>query len=421
MKKIIILLFTVFALNVQAQNDIKVTIDSTSTVISTHNQSIAIQLYLKFSPEKFADYKLINEGFKELNPDLKSKLVSRSFKNQITKKETLTIRPTRISLQIEIDNVSEELIKLFDKDRADMHVSVNKDVFFKVWKEGDISSIKTLSIDRAEFEKATRNKLVLTDGMVQEFIDAKGGEIFLSQNQIDFGAIPSDQSSSNKTEFYAKFKYRSKYAIFKDSPMYFYSEGLIGTNSKDSLNHLSVYPVSFNFLKGTNELSGQLGMEGNQLFTNYRIAGNFYWNGIIPNLVDFTFGENRMRLKPVVKLGFKLYKEVENNRLPGNNKNEFSNQIFADFYYNIPIKKQYTLIFECSAFYDFNLSVNPDKKIMANYSATLGIEIPKTELQTIFKYTWGENGVTYKSNDYLMLGFIVDLFGINKSLVPELK
>ena len=109
----------------------------------------------------------------------------------------------------------------------------------------------------------------------------------------------------------------------------------------------------------------------------------------------------------------KFYKELKNNRPVEINNNEFSNQVFVDYYYYIPIHKIYSLILEGSVFHDFNLKVNPDKKTMFNYSAVLGIDIPKTDFKTIFKYSKGENGITYEKNDYYMIGLMIDAFGLN--------
>ena len=98
----------------------------------------------------------------------------------------------------------------------------------------------------------------------------------------------------------------------------------------------------------------------------------------------------------------KFYKEIENNRAEEIDNNKLSNRIFVDLYYNVPIQKSYSLILEVTAFYDFNSNVKPHKKVMFNYSATLGIDIPNTALKTIFKYAKGQNGISYQSNDYFM-------------------
>jgi len=51
---------------------------------------------------------------------------------------------------------------------------------------------------------------------------------------------------------------------------------------------------------------------------------------------------------------------------------------------------------------------------MHNYSVILGIDIPKTDFKTIFKYVKGQSGISYEKNDYLMIGLMIDLFATKK-------
>lgn len=407
MKYLATLLLFVLVFNSYAQDPIAAVISEHKIQINTvGTNSLFVILTIDFSQEPI-------KGFK-INPDTytydSSYLVSKKYENLVNKGEKIDIGVGKNNFTFTISNVSEDLIKLLKDSIADIYITTNKDIIFDVVK-GD-STLK-LKLDKTQIEKNTRNKLVLTDGMAQELIDAKGGDIYLVQNQFDFGVIPAEQSSSKKTEFNASFVYRKNYSFIKKAPIFLYTEGLVGTDSKDSMNYISVYPVNFNFISGASELIGQLGIEGDQVFSNYRVSGNFCWNGIVPNFVNFTFGEDRLRLKPVVKLGLKFYQEIQNNRIVEFNDNKFSNQVFGEIYYYIPIKKIYSLIINASVFYDFNPNVNPDEVAMYNYSAVFGIDIPKTDFKTIFKYAKGENGINYKSNQYVMIGVMMDLFGLD--------
>lgn len=125
-------------------------------------------------------------------------------------------------------------------------------------------------------------------------------------------------------------------------------------------------------------------------------------------------GEDRLRLKPVLKLGVKLYQEFENNRPIAEGSTEFSNQFYSEFYYYIPVKKLYSLTLRGNAFFDLNDKVNPDNEVKFNYSVVFGIEIPQTGLKTIFKYLRGENGITYERDEVLMIGFMADLFNVQR-------
>lgn len=415
MKYLITLLSLFLSYSMYAQEiEIADIINRETSINTTNRNSITITFEIDFSKQNLNDFLIDDESFDDLNVDLNPELISKKYPNLLTQGEEITWGVKQKRITCKISNISDELISKFKESIALIYVKIDKDIIFNVLKNNDITTIKTLKINKTQIEKVTSSKPFLTETAAKELIDAKGGEIFLTQNKFDFGIIPAEQSSSSKTEVNVSFNYRTRYSFLKDKlPVFFSAEGLIGSNSKDSLNYVSIYPVNYNFLKRNNEFIVQVGVEGNQVFSNYRISGNFFWNGIIPNIVDLTFGEDRLRLKPVIKAGIKFYQEIENNRPIEINNNEFSNQVFGEFYYYIPIQKIYSLIIGGTAFYDFNSKVNPDNIAMFNYSATLGIDIPKTDFKTIFKYSKGENGISYQTNDYFMIGLMIDSFGLN--------
>ncbi|MEQ8477014.1 hypothetical protein [Fulvivirga sp.] len=396
--------------------------------------SMAQDTDVKTATVEDADFKINSIGSPELNIDLKLalpegfQLDDESFFDLNngyvallkSKKYAELIDPDAVKVELApaagnvirfiITGFSQKLSELIAKEDADIHITTNAAIHFSA-----IKGTETLSyqLKVADVEKYTSNKIILTEAMEEELIAAKGGSIFMTSNVFDFGVLPQDKSENTATEFYASFKYRSKYSFAKDKPIFFYGEGLLTTDSQDTLNYLSLYPVSYNFSKSKSEIIAQVGVEGNQTFQNYRVAANIYWQGLLENLVDLTFGEDRLRLKPVIKIGAKFYQEMENNRPVEIEDHEFSNQVFGQIYYYIPIKKQYSLILDGNAFYDFNTSVNPDEEVKFNYTVTLGIEIPKTDFKTILKIVGGENGITYQKDQLLMIGFMADLFSLN--------
>jgi hypothetical protein len=399
----------------QEINNAKI-INKALKINTINGNSISIEFEIDWPDNESKEYKIDDESFHRLNPNLNLRLGTKKYSELLNNGEQIDIGITKNQIiTFDITNLSDEFMNLLEDKTLGFYIKIDEDIVFEIIKNKDETTLKKFKITKLQIEENSKNKsIILTDQMAKELIDAKGGEIFLTENKFDFGIIPAEQSSSSKTEFNAAFFYRTKYSFLNEKlPIFFSSEGLIGSNSKDSLNHITIYPINYNFFKGTNELVGQLGIEGNQVFSNYRISGNFSWNAIIPNIIDLTFGEDRLRLKPVIKTGIKFYQEIENNRSLKLDNNEFSNQVFGEFYYYIPIQKIYSLILEGTAFYDFNPNVNPDKKMMFNYSAILGIDIPKTEFKTIFKYSKGENGISYQKNDYLMIGLMIDAFGLN--------
>ena len=398
-----------FTLSCFSQNIESVKIIGTETLINTiGGNSITINLKVDFSVDELNGYIIDDVTFESLNSNVKAELVSKKQPKLVAQGETITVLANPKKIAFEIENVSDDLISLLQDSIADIYISTNSEITFNVIKGSDTIKVK---ITQLQIEKHTQSNMILTKLMGEELINARGGDIFVSQNNIDFGIIPSEQASSGKTEYNASFQFRTKYSFLKDLPVFLYTKGLISSNSNDSLNFISVYPINYDFFIGNNKLVGQLGVEGNQTFSSYRISGNFYWNGLMPNLVDLTFGENRLRLKPVISVGLKVYKEIENNRPVELNSNEFSNQIYSQFYYYIPIQKVYSIILNGTAYYDFSSKVNPDSKLMYNYSLALGIDIPKTDFKTIFKYSKGNNYVTQESNDYFMIGLLIDMLG----------
>jgi hypothetical protein len=390
-------------------------IESFETNIRTIGESsIIFSLYPDFIKNNHAEYEMDNELFDANAAQLKPQLIFKEKDNDISLADfNMFASVSPKAIHFTISNPSEDLIDKLLQDFLDPYIKVEHSIVFEIWKNRDPSTLIPVKIEILQIETYTGNKPNLTEAMAEELISSKEGDIGLIDNKIDFGIIPAEQSVSQRTEFNVSFNYKKQYRFLKnDLPIFFYSEALIGTNSLDSLNYISIYPLSYNFINGTNEFIGQVGIDANQVFSNYRISANFFWNAIVPNAIDLTFGENRLRLNPVFKLGVKFYQEVENNRAEEIDNNKFSNQIFTDLYYYIPIQKSYSLILEGTAFYDFNTSVNPHKKAMFNYSATLGIDIPNTIFRTIFKYAKGQNGISYQSNDYYMFGFMISTFNI---------
>jgi hypothetical protein len=341
------------------------------------------------------------DDFMELNAAVKARLGDNGG-NFLSGPE-LTVAAGRKAIRIIIENLSKTDLETL-KDNTDKYfISLNGPITFNSTTE-----VK-YAIPADEFKKSSLGKILVTDDVADELVNAAGGPLYAIQNTIDFGVSPRKDTATNQTEFFLQFGYRKAYTI-KSTPLFFFAEGLLSTYANDSLTFVNIYPVNYKITGKQNEIVAQAGIEGNQRFTNFRASGTFYWQGLISNLVDLTMGEDRLRLKPVLKLGVKFYQEFENNRPAENSDTEFSNQFYSEFYYYIPVKKLYSLTLKGNAFYDLNEKVNPDKEIKLNYSVIFGIEVPGTGLKTVFKYVRGENGITYEKDEMLMIGFMADLF-----------
>lgn len=402
-------LFNVFSLNAQSKtlnlNDINTKIDTRS-----NPKLITLNLYLS----------LPNKNYQVNGPSINNLqcYIVIGDKKYIATISSFNGGGITIKSQLEIDDIAKRLEEL----KLNHYVEIDQPLVFKIVEVDPISGnispskTKTVTISEIQMSKWTKNAFFkLTKDQKEALINEKGGEAIIAENSIDIGYVSESESASGNNEVNVSFKYRD---YWKNSNKIGYSfEGLLSTNSKDSLNYFSIYPLISNLGKldkeGNYNIIGKAGVEGNQTFSNYRISANLSIQGIIPNLIDLTAGENRLRLKPVINIGIKFYNEVKNNRRI-NTDNEVSNQVFTDFYYYVPIHKSFSLTVNGTAFYDFSKKINPNKKISYNFDATLGFIVSKG-FKTVFKYTKGNNIVTFERGDFFSIGVLSDIFsGINQ-------
>jgi hypothetical protein len=343
-----------------------------------------------------------DETFHELNQNLSPSL--QSVGNTVNGDGlTVSIDPAvNNTIRITLEKFTQEQLKALYKHGTDCFIAIAAPVQFTSDKNN------RYSFSPQEIKTATHQSIKLNSATLSELIEAKGGPIYSIQNNIDFGVVPKT-SETEQTEYYIRFGYRTSYPL-NNVPLFFFAEGLLTTNSQDSLNYITIYPINYKLAGKLSEVVIQTGVEGNQRFSNFRSSASIYWQGLIPNLVNFTMGEDRLRLKPVLKIGARFYQEFENNRPAEVSGNESANQLYADFYYYIPIKKIYSATLQANTFYDTNKKVNPNKEVKYNYALTLGVDIPNTGIKTIFKYAAGENNITYKKDEIFLIGFMADLF-----------
>jgi hypothetical protein len=179
------------------------------------------------------------------------------------------------------------------------------------------------------------------------------------------------------------------------------------------LNEFALYPIYLNKIffpekaVPAYEISLLAGMESNQKFTMQRMAVAGCVQSLIPNLIDFTGGANRLRLKPVIKIGLKGLFEYQDKRL--NQSKDNDGQAFAELYYYIPVFKTYCVLIEGNAFNVFT-GKNSGLGWKYKYNLTFGVEIQGTELKVIAKYSQGENDVNFIYDSQLLLGLMLDFF-----------
>ena len=411
MKKIILLslLYGIILSYAWAQDEVKI-IKTEAGINTIGTNNISIKLFFEIPKDhKFVDSK-INRLYRNERFSLKL------FNNNVLFETSTT---TAIGAFVQgglvflFKDVDDEFLEYIVKSQNEHHIEIERDDLEIVYATNKDTIIE--KITKQQIIESTRNKLHISQDKLTLLEESLSGNVGKMTNNFDFGIIPGEESDTDKTEFYVSFNYNKAYKLNKKvMPFAFSANGLLSTNSSDSLNYLSIYPLNYHFkqynkdreLKDYDFLA-QIGIEGNQRFTNYRVSADVSFQTLLPDLIDLTSNANRLRLKPVFKAGLKLYKEVENNRLDEQD-NEASGQLFFETYYYVPIQKIYSLKLNANAFYDFSEVVNPEEEFKYNISLELGIEIPNTEFKTIFKYINGENGISYQKDELLTIGLMAD-------------
>jgi hypothetical protein len=405
MKKLLLLL-VLFSLifSLVAQN--KISIKEIITDINTFDPTkVTVKLMLKL-PEGYRHWETV---YFNINPIVKYKINSilpdESLFNAEPENEIFS-SSRFIGFTFESGN---ESMKSIVQGKSGIFIEVNDTIHLQIINDNKKDTASYI-LTPEQVKEITRNKLILSGEQKKELIQSAGGEINIAGNNLDVGFVPGEESNSGRTEYRISFNYKSKYDFIQNAPVFFQASGLLSTNFKDSLNYISVSPVSFCLMTKKSEFACQAGFEADQVFSYCRLTGNLHWEGILPNLVDFTYGSNRLRLKPIMEAGLKIYHEIRNDRKNAREERTFPCIVYTQLYYYIPVSKMYSLELEGKVFYDFNIQNNPDKKIKGLYSITFGLEIPNTGIQTIFKYSNGETDIRYASTSTLLIGLTADLF-----------
>jgi len=307
-----------------------------------------------------------------------------------------------------ISDAKQDLVQKLNADQKEHYVFISADLIIP------LTNGALLKITPLVMKQKTADTVYLPEKEAEMLVKARGGEMYMYSNKIDFGVESRDSDDGDsKNEYVLSFTYSQRLEPEFLDWNTVAVKGRISSDSESPLSRLQIYPINVNFystLRPPMQVVGQAGFEGNQKFTNGRISADFYLQGIIPNFVNWTRGENRLRLKPVLKIGVKGFQEFDNTR--DESENQLSGETYAEFYYYVPILEHYSLLLEANAFYVFSDEVAPDQKIRWNYDATLGIKIPGTDFKVIAKYSFGENDVNFVRDDELLLGFVVDVFDI---------
>lgn len=313
-------------------------------------------------------------------------------------------------LIISFTKLPEKEINMLLEAKKSYYLSIKKELDIQLIDSNDIKTGKLL-ITPEVLKNATMGKLKLSKNYVDLLVKSSGNISLLYDNFIDLSTEVAT-NDSEKTNYVVKFNYHSLYSN-KTNWISWATKGRIATKENDPLSEFAIYPVYLSKvffpdnLVPAYEISLLAGMESNQKFTMQRVGVTGSVQSLFPNIIDFTGGENRLRLKPVIKIGAKGLFEYQDKRL--NQTNDNDGEVFTELYYYIPVFKMYSLLIVGDAFNVFT-GRNSGYGWKYKYDLTFGLEIPGTELKVIAKYSQGGNDVNYSYDSQLLLGFMLDFF-----------
>ncbi|UCG61256.1 MAG: hypothetical protein JSV52_13185 [Candidatus Zixiibacteriota bacterium] len=219
--------------------------------------------------------------------------------------------------------------------------------------------------------------------------------------------IKGDDSA--ETEYAITYSYRRPTAI---PYVGFESAGRLSNNRYNPMNNIrfrllaNTRPKTISMAK--KEFSGQLfveaGLSGNQTLDTSSAGVHFGLEAVTPNLVDLTGGENRMRLKPIVKLGGGYVRHFQNQPLFGGKRDTW--ELFIDLYYYIPVAKEFALIWEAHS--RFSEDIELSDHWIWRQSVMFAYDLPLEDLKALVKWESGRNGFTIEKDSKLLIGLLMN-------------
>jgi hypothetical protein len=363
----------------------------------------------------FTDEKLDVDYYRD-HPNDKP-LVSLAYKGEKPKcLPTLKIATGANTINVIIGNLTEETVDRFLEKENGLSLQFDTDIRFKYGSNNVYDRYGMIT--KTEANQLIADQLAFPADERTKFMTMLN-TMYYYKNKVDFGVQPAQDSGkvsyTLSLDFQNIYKKSSLLKCETDSgksgiKVYYGLSSRLSTNAKDTLNFLKVYPLIFHTSKYNSafpyDLDLKIGHESNQVFTNRRVSADIAITTLIPNLVDLTSTESkRLRLKPILGLGFKGYYDYSKGI------NAFmSGQAYLNAYYYIPVYDRYAIIITDKTFYDFSKERNPKRKVMSTYSVTVGTEIPGTSFKVMVKYEDGKSDINYTEGRAVVLGLIMNLF-----------
>jgi len=376
-----------------------VTVDINTTV-----DNIGLRFDIVFDSTYFTKgYVIDNEAFiKNIKSDAFPRFEFRDSPtdNTFLSSNSIEPRPGKrfIQLKISLSGESKSLLEALKSGARPFYIYLDKPLLV------DLEDGTRLSLSPERLKEVSSSaKLSLSERQIDEIVDARGGYYKLYGTKIDAGwQIGKTDSSANAG--YLSFNFLGE--LFPD----YLAElgGVISTRANDIAAQFTVSPLIYNVLKSTPIfLKGtyQVKQDGSE----ERVFGSLLYQTITPNFINLTQGFNRLRLKPVVKVGFNWYYYTKSNDSLVLMKS-FA-EPYLDIYYYIPVLERYSILFEGSFFWrsdkDFNF-IRKNARLTGDIS--LNYDIPGADSKVMAKYSFGENSLTLQKDNKLVIGVLIDCF-----------
>lgn len=215
---------------------------------------------------------------------------------------------------------------------------------------------------------------------------------------------------TTKTTYFLELSQSGNWVNSDQTSIFWGLKGRWSTEKNDKFNFVQFYPLTLLYNQTSWRISVSTGLEtGNQGFGKQgrgTLKGEAQFR--LPfNPVDFTLGNPRWRINPVVNLSLQGNLGWANVALPDSIKR--SADITCKIRYDIPVGKNYYL--QANAMGNYSTIT---KEIQYQYDFSLGYIVDGT-IRIIAQYKQGYQEVTYQFDKQLLLGFALDI--LNESAV----
>lgn len=232
---------------------------------------------------------------------------------------------------------------------------------------------------------------------------------YLFPHEFKVGTRLGDEDTT-KTTYFLELSQSGNWVNSEQPSIFWGLKGRWSTGKNDKFNFVQFYPLTLLYNQTSWRISVSTGLEtGNQGFGKQgrgALKGEAQFR--LPfNPVDFTLGNPRWRINPVINLSFQGNLGWADVALPDSIKR--SADITCKIRYDIPVGKNYYL--QTSAVGNYSTIT---KEIQYQYDFSLGYIVNGT-IRIMAEYKQGYQEVTYQFDKQLLLGFALDI--LNESTV----